>query len=494
MSARRLFVDLGPLRRSRQFRLLWLGYLVTTFGNQLTIVAVPYQIYRLTSSSLAVGLASLVQIAPLLAGSFFGGLAADRYDRRRLLMLTQVLLASTSLGLALNAGSAHPAVWPLFVCSAFQAGFSGVDNPTRTALMVSVVERDMIVRANALWQVLFQFGQVGGPAVAGILLGTIGVAPVFWIDVASFGASVVSLLLMRSRRPARGEVSRDFSLRAFMGGLRFLRHHQVLQGVFLIDLNAMIFGMPRALFPALGLEHFHGGATTVGLLYAAPGVGALVGALFTGWVGGVTRQGLAVLVAVAVWGVAITLFGLVPWLALGLILLGIAGAADMVSAVFRSTILQLEAPGPLLGRLQAVQTAVVTGGPRLGDLESGAVASLAGTEVSVVSGGVLCLVGVAVLAKRLPRFTRLGIAGADRGAEDRETGAGATDTSTDAPVSASDPPDSDPPASDPPAASGPPASGPPASGPPASGQEASGPPASGPDTSGPVARSDRADP
>jgi MFS family permease len=239
--------------------------------------------------------------------------------------------------------------------------------------------------------------------------------------------------------------------------------------VFLVDLNAMIFGMPRALFPALGLNHFHGGATTVGLLYAAPGVGALVGALFTGWVARVTRQGLAVLIAVAIWGVAITLFGLVPWLAVGLILLGIAGAADMVSAVFRSTILQLETPGPLLGRLQAVQTAVVTGGPRLGDLESGAVASLAGTEVSVVSGGLLCLVGVAVLAKRLPRFTRLGIAGADRGgAADGETGGGASDAPTDAPGSAPSPG--------------------------ASEDRASGPPASDPPASGPVARSDRGDP
>jgi MFS family permease len=248
--------------------------------------------------------------------------------------------------------------------------------------------------------------------------------------------------------------------------------------VFLVDLNAMIFGMPRALFPALGLNHFHGGATTVGLLYAAPGVGALVGALFTGWVGGVTRQGLAVLVAVTIWGIAIALFGLVPWLALGLILLGIAGAADMVSAVFRSTILQLETPGPLLGRLQAVQTAVVTGGPRLGDLESGAVASLAGTEVSVVSGGLLCLVGVAVLAKRLPRFTRLGIAGDHDAAADEETGAGGHDPSMDAPGSASDRPASDRPASDRPASDRP----------------ASDPPASGSESSGPVARSDSTDP
>lgn len=416
MSARRLLVDLGPLRRFPQFRLLWAGYLVRTFGNQLTIVAVPYQIFRLTGSSLDVGLASLVQILPLVVGSFVGGMAADRYDRRRLLILTQILLAGTSVGLALNADSANPVVWPLFVCSALQAGFSGVDNPARSAMVVSVVDREEIVRANALWQVLFQFGQVGGPAVAGILLGSIGVGPVFWIDVASFGASLLSLLRMRPaqiRPVAAGDAAkRDFGFQAFLGGLRFLRRHQVLQGVFLIDLNAMIFGMPRALFPALGLNHFHGGAEAVGLLYAAPGVGALVGALLTGWVAGVTRQGRAVLLAVTGWGIAIALFGLVPWLPLALVLLGVAGAADMVSAVFRSTILQLETPETLLGRIQAVQTAVVAGGPRLGDLESGTVASLFGTQISVVSGGLLCLVGVVVLMQRLPRFVRLGIAGA----------------------------------------------------------------------------------
>jgi MFS family permease len=376
------------------------------FGNQLTIVAVPYQIYRLTGSSLDVGLASLVQIAPLLAGSFLGGLAADRFDRRRLLILTQVLLASTSVGLALNAEAPHPALWPLFFCSAAQAGLAGVDNPARTALVVSVVDREALVRANALWQVLFQFGQVGGPAVAGLLLGRIGVAPVFWVDAASFSASLLSLLRMRSVGRSESGAPRDFGFKALAGGLRYLRGHQVLQGIFLVDLNAMIFGMPRALFPALGLHHFHGGPTTVGLLYAAPGVGALVGALLTGWVSSIRRQGLAVLVAVTAWGVAITLFGLLPWLAAGFALLGLAGAADMVSAVFRSTILQLETPESLLGRMQAVQTAVVAGGPRLGDLESGAVASLLGTEVSVVSGGLLCLVGVGMLAKRLPRFVR----------------------------------------------------------------------------------------
>ena len=191
---------------------------------------------------------------------------------------------------------------------------------------------------------------------------------------------------------------------AFVEGLRYLARHQVLQAVYLVDLNAMVFGMPRALFPALAVLRFHGGAETVGLLYAAPGAGALLGASLAGWVTTIRRQGLAVLLAVTAWGAAITAFGFASALVLALVLLGLAGAADVISAVFRSTILQLEAPDALRGRLQAVQTAVVTGGPRLGDLESGAVAAAIGVANSVIAGGAICLVGVAVLAQRMPRF------------------------------------------------------------------------------------------
>jgi MFS family permease len=402
----RVLVDLGPLRKFPQFRLLWSGYVVSSLGNQLTVVAVPYQIFRITHSSLDVGLVSLAQLVPLLAGSLVGGTVADRMDRRRLLLVSQSLLASTSVGLALNAGSAHPALWPLFVCSACQAGFSGVDGPTRAAIVVSTVDRESVVGANALWQVLYQLAQIGGPAVAGVLLARFGVRPVYWFDVVSFGASLACISRLERVPPSRSKADHEPWLSEVAGGLRYLRGHQVLQATFLVDLNAMVFGMPRALFPALGLVRFHGGAGAVGLLYAAPGVGALVGAVSTGWVAAIRRQGLAVLVAVGVWGVSITAFGLVPSFAAALALLALAGGADVVSAVFRSTILQLDAPDELLGRLQAVQTAVVTGGPRLGDLEAGAVASLAGTEVSVVSGGLACLVGLAVLSRRLPRFAR----------------------------------------------------------------------------------------
>jgi MFS family permease len=403
MARGRVLIDLAPLRESADFRLLWGGYLATNLGSQLTLVAVAYEVYRLTGSSLAVGLVSLAQLLPLLLCSLGGGAIADLLDRRRLLLVTQLLLATTSIGLALNAASARPALWPLFVCSAAAAGLSGVDSPARTALVVDLVGTRLLVQANAAWQVLFQTAQIAGPAVGGVLLGRLGVAPVFWIDAATYAVSLASLLAIRHRPPVERAIRR-LGPGAVLDGIRFLRRHQVLQAAFLVDLNAMVFGMPRALFPALALGRFHGGPATVGLLYSAPAVGALGGALLTGWTAAVSRQGLAVLVAVALWGAAITGFGLTPLLVPALVLLGVAGAADVVSAIFRSTMLQVESPEHLRGRTQAVHIAVVTGGPRLGDLESGAVAALAGPVVSVVSGGLACLAGVAVLAKAMPRF------------------------------------------------------------------------------------------
>ncbi len=436
-----MLVDTGPLRRFPQYRRLWSGFLVSTLGNQLTVVAVPYQVYALTRSSFDVGLVSLVQLGPLLVGALVGGTLADALDRRRLLAAAQVLLASTSVGLALNAASTRPALWPLFVCSACQAGFSGISNPTRTAIVVSVVDRPSLVSANALWQALFQFGQIGGPALGGVLIGRLGVGGVYWIDVASYGAAIAFVLRLRlPPRPAGGP-RRELGFRSVAGGLAYLRGHQVLQSVFLVDLNAMVFGLPRALFPALGIARFHGGAGTVGLLYAAPGVGALAAALSTGWVAALRRQGRAVLIAVAAWGAAITAFGLVGQLWLGLVLLGLAGGADVVSAVLRATILQTVAPEGLLGRLQAVQTAVVAGGPRLGDLEAGSVAALAGTEASVVSGGLLCLAGVVVLARLLPRFAALQLharPGAGR-AHEAPQGRAAGPASVDAPAAVDGP-------------------------------------------------------
>jgi hypothetical protein len=400
----RVLVDITPLRRYPQFRLLWGGQVVSFIGSQLTAVAVPYQVYRLTHSSLQVGLVSLVQLVPLLAGSLFGGAVVDSLERRRLLLATQAVMTATSVGLVVNAFARHPALWPIYLLSAASAGVSGVDSPTRSALIANLVPRESYPSAYALWQLLVQVGLVAGPAVAGVLIGAIGLGGVYLVDVGSF---LVALGAVAGLRPVDQSPDRSApGLKAVRQGLGFLRGKPVLQANFLIDIDAMVFGMPRALFPAIGLGRFHGGAGTVGALYSAPGIGALVAVLLTGWVPGVRFQGRAVMAAVAAWGMAVIGFGLSPVLPLAMSMLALAGAADVVSAVFRNTILQLSVPDRLRGRLSAVHTAVVTGGPRLGDLESGGVASLAGATFAVVSGGVACLVGLVALGLALPAYPR----------------------------------------------------------------------------------------
>jgi MFS family permease len=404
VARRGIFVDLTPLRRYPKFRSLWLGYLVTTLGNQLTVVAVPFEVFRLTHSSLDVGLVSLTQLVPIIAGSALGGSIADAVDRRKLLLITQVSLAACSVGFALDTMQRHPALWPLFMIAAIAAAVLAIDQPARSAVFITLVEREDYASANALWQLLMQVGVVAGPAVGGLLIAKFGVSTVFWIDVATFTVSMVTVGMVGELKPTGGGTR--FGLKSMTEGLQFLKGRQEIQGTFVADLVAMIFGMPRALFPAIGLVKLHGDAATVGFLYAAPGAGALIGALLTGWVRRVSHQGRAVIISIVVWGASITAFGFAPWLPFAIPLLAVAGAADVVSAVFRSTILQRLTPDSLRGRVSAVHQAVVTGGPRLGDTEAGAVASLAGVEFSIVSGGLICLVGIVLVAWRMPRFFR----------------------------------------------------------------------------------------
>jgi predicted MFS family arabinose efflux permease len=402
--SRHVLLDLSPLSRSRDFRALIGGLGVSTLGNQLTVVAVPYQVYAITHSSLYVGLVSLTQLFPLIAGSLLGGSFVDSMDRRRLLLVVEALGAASSAGLALNADFG-PALWPLFLFPAVTAALSGMDSSARNAMVPNLVGMASVPAANAMFQALFQTGAIVGPAAAGLLLAGAGVHVVYWLDVVSFGAALVAVLAISPQPASSGGVPRPRpGLRSTAEGLRFVRRSPTMQGAYLIDLNAMVFGLPRALFPALGATVFGGGATTVGLLYAAPGAGALLGALSSGWVGRIRRQGLAVIVAVIVWGAAITGFGLVRLLPVALVLLAVAGWADVVSAVLRNTIIQFSGPDSLRGRLMGVQMAVVAGGPRLGDLEAGVVATAFGDTFAVVSGGVACILGAVAVARLLPAF------------------------------------------------------------------------------------------
>ena len=401
---RRLVVDLSPLRVSRQFRLLFWGQTASVIGRQFTVVAASFEVYQLTQSTLMVGLLSLAQLGPLLVFSLLGGSLADAMDRRRLLLGIQVFMAATSVGLGINASVAHPTVWAIFVCTGASAAFSAVDSPARTAIVPGVVAAELFPAASALQQISFQGSQAVGPLLAGVVIARLDIAAAYWIDVGSFVLGATALLAMRPMPPVGGGTRLGFA--SMVEGLRFLKGRRALQGTFVIDVNAMLFGMPRALFPEMAVQVFKGGSQVYGALSAAPGIGAVVGGLTSGWVGRVRHQGRAVLYAVAAWGLAIAVFGATRWLPLALVMLAVAGAADVVSAVFRNTILQLSVPDRLRGRLSAVHIAVVTGGPRLGDAEAGVVAALTNTQVSAVSGGLACIVGVAVIAKLMPELSR----------------------------------------------------------------------------------------
>ena len=394
----RYLVDVSPLRESREYRLLYTGQTISYVGRQLTIVGVPFQVFEITHSSLQVGLVSLTALGPLLVTSLLLGPIVDAVDRRRLLLVTQVAMAATSAGLAINAGRGSPAVWPLYLLMAVSGGISGIDGPTASTFATMLVSSP----AAALSQIMYQLASSVGAGVAGFFIDRVGLATAYWVDVSTFSAMFVCVSMMQPLPPSSDGTR--LGLRSIREGMSFLRGDSVLQSTFLIDLDAMIFGMPRALFPAIAIDRFHGGAGVLGLLVGAPGAGALVGATFTGWVTRVRRQGLAVVLAVMVWGLAIVAFGVTPWLAMALLFLAIAGAADVISAVFRNTMLQTLVPDSLRGRLTAIHIAVVTGGPRLGDAEAGAVAALATTEVSVVTGGLACIVGVLVLLRVVPQL------------------------------------------------------------------------------------------
>lgn len=400
----RHLVDVSPLRESREYRWLYAGLATAWLGRQLTVVAVPYQVYQLTGSTLAVGLLGAAQFLPLLVTSVVGGAVADAVDRRRLLVFGQIALAATAAGLMWNARLDAPLLWPLYVLSGLNAAISAVDSPTRAAVLPTLVGRDLLPSAFALNQTLGNVAKAVGPALGGAMIATAGLPWTFGLEMALFSAGALAMVRIRPLPPEGG--GRRVGIASIVEGFAFLKGSKLLQANFAIDLNAMVFGMPRALFPAFGAEILGGGAAVVGLLYAAPGVGALVGAITAGWVARVDRQGRAVVIAVAVWGVAITGFGLTSSVLVAVILLAVAGFADLVSAIFRNTILQLSIPDALRGRLSGIHISVVSGGPRLGDLEAGTVASLTSVRFATVSGGLACIAGTLAIARWMPQLGR----------------------------------------------------------------------------------------
>jgi MFS family permease len=402
---RRIFLDTAPLRFDRDYRWLWSGQVVSGMGNQITRIALPFQVFVLTGSTLAIGVLSLFQLIPILVFALGAGSLADVVDRRRLLMATQAGLATCSLTLFLLALHGSPPVVVLFAIAAIAAGLAAVDQPARASSIPRLVPPDRLPAAIALNQLNFQMASIVGPAIGGLLIAGVGLAGAYAVDVVSFVATFAALVAIHPLPPV-GTVGRA-GLAAVREGLRYVSERPVILASFVVDLDAMIFGMPTALFPVLALEVFKTGPAGFGLLAAAPAAGAFFGALFSGWVSHIHRTGRAILLAVVAWGLAITAFGLVTFsFPLALFFLAAAGTADVFSAVFRSTLVQLETPDALRGRVTSIHTLVVTSGPRLGDIEASVVAAIVNPQFAVVSGGVACLVGVWVVARRFPALAR----------------------------------------------------------------------------------------
>jgi MFS family permease len=396
--------DITPLRESPPFRRLFAGQAISLAGTQVTQVAVPLQVYAITRSSLDVGLVGVVGLVPLIAFGLYGGAIADAVDRRRLVLITSTASMLVSAMLLVQAAMHVDQVGLLFGCVAVQAAFAAVDSPTRRAIIPQLVPPSDLATANTLVYGTGQLAIIAGPLLAGTAIAAGGYQWAYGIDVVSFAGALYAAARLPRLRP--GEGSRRAGLGSVAEGMRFVAAHRVVLMTFLVDINAMLFASPRALFPALAHDQFGGGARTAGLLYAAPAVGALAVTLVGGAVSRVRRQGLGVVISIAVWGVAITLFGLAQTLWLGLLMLGLAGAADTVSAVYRSTILQMATPSGLQGRLQGVFFVVVNGGPRLGDIRAGGMADALNARASVVSGGLACVAGIALLALAVPAFVR----------------------------------------------------------------------------------------
>ncbi len=408
MLLRGLAVDVSPLR-SRDFRRLWLGQVITVIGTTMTLVAVPTQVYQITGRSLDVGITSIVALVPLVVFGLLGGAIADAMDRRVLLLITAGGTAVTSVLLwvqALLPGGGP--LWSLWVLVAVQSGFFAVNSPTRSAVIPRLLPLEQVPSANALNMTVSSAGVIIGPLIAGLLIESGGLEWTYLIDAVGFAVALILLVHLPSMPPERSDPDavRPGPFRSVREGLAFLRGRQILLMTFVVDLIAMIFGAPRALFPELAATTYAGGANALGWLFAGAAIGALLAGLLSGWLARVHRQGLVILVSIVVWGAAIALFGLTGSLPLAVFWLAVAGGADMVSAVFRSSILQTAAPDEMRGRMQGVFIVVVVGGPRLGDLRAGGMSAVSSPEVALVSGGVLIVAAMLVVALVVPSFRR----------------------------------------------------------------------------------------
>lgn len=410
-----LVADTRPLKNDH-FRRLWIASIITMVGAQLTVVSVPAQIYDITGSSAYVGLTGLFGLVPLVVFGLWGGALADHFDRRTMMIVTTAGLIGTSALFWLQAALGNTNVWVLLTLFAVQQAFFAVNSPTRQAILPKLLPAELLPAANSLTMTVFQAGAIGGPLVAGILIPIIGYEWLYLVDTLTLFVTLGAVVRL-PRLPVDNPTGSP-GLRSVIEGFRYLRGHTVLLMSFVVDLIAMIFGMPRALFPEIAHVSFGGpdeGGLVFALLFAAIPAGAVIGGVLSGWVSRVERQGYAVIVCILVWGAAMTGFGLAVALAdhwqqamlvVALLMLVVGGAADMASAAFRSSMLQSAADDSVRGRLQGIFIVVVAGGPRVADVVHGASAAMVGTAAAAAGGGVLVIVGTMVAAVAVPSFIR----------------------------------------------------------------------------------------
>jgi MFS family permease len=405
---RRIAIDLTPLKMSRDFRLLWGGTFISALGSQFARVGLYFQVYALTGSPAAVGLLGVSGLIGNVAGTLVGGSFIDAHDRRTVMIWTQLGHIVVAGVLVAGAISGNPPLLLLHVANALTWFLAAIDFPARQAAIPRLVGAERMPAASALNQVLWQVSGILGPALAGLLIGATSPTWAYAVDLISYAGLLIAAIAIQPLPPDHdAEHERAVGARAVADGFRYVGRHRLIQSTFAIDLVAMIFGMPAALFTVLAATQFHRGAEVAGLLFAAPAVGALFQALAAGSVTRIRAQGEAVIWAVVGWGAAIAAFGAVGSnLPLALVFLAIAGAADVVSAIFRNTILQVNVPDRLRGRLSGIFSLVVTGGPKLGDLEAGLVATWFTPAISVISGGLACIAGSVVVALAYPELRR----------------------------------------------------------------------------------------
>ncbi|MFD8496478.1 MFS transporter [Amycolatopsis sp. NPDC059657] len=400
-------LDRRPLKIPA-YRRLWMSSAVTAIGSQLTAVAVPKQIFDITGSSGFVGLTGAVALVPLLVFGLWGGAIADTVDRRKLLLVTNVGIALTSAVLWLQAFIGLRSVWLVLALLAVNQAFFAINMPTRGAVIARLVPEHLIAPAVALGSTMATFGMVFGPLLAGAVLPLLGLSTLYLIDVVALSLTLIAVWKLPPLPPLNGP-SRRAGLRDVIDGFRYLATQKVVLASFVVDIIAMVFGMPRALFPEMAQRTFGdppGGGPALGWLYAAIPIGSMLVGLFSGWLTRVRRQGVAVVVAICAWGAAVAGFGLSSSLWLAVIFIALAGAADMVSAIYRMSILQVATTDEMRGRLQGVFTVVVAGGPRIADLTHGWAAAGVGTAAAATGGGLMVIAGVLVAMALLPAFFR----------------------------------------------------------------------------------------